>query len=803
MRLLRYIFVLILGSWFLTLRAETIIVGHVFDSRTGEAISHANIYYRGTDIGCSTNDEGLFMLRTELDKKRTLIVSAVGYKTQRYTVEPNQYAGLEVEMQENTLVLDEIFVLPGENPALAIMEQVRAHAPQNDVTKHPEQVFALQEQQKLFISDINQRHLQRQLWKSLQQGMLQADDSTYLVPLYTSTYTYERSGKETTALTPLQEKAVVLTETDYQILLNGLPQTINFYQNTIDIFSKNFISPLASFGSQYYAYRLKPNTNEKDVFSIAFQTKNPFIPTFNGEMLLDTATYALRSIQLTVPREVNVNYLSSIQLQQAYTPQNTLANEHLSMIFDFAVKMDTTRTFPTILLQRTLDAGQRTKDEGRKTKEPNDAIQHAIANEVSDSAFNLDSVPIVQWAKWIAYILNTGEIRMGKAPVNVGNVQEIIGGNEAEGLRLGVPLATNEKFSKHVRLNGYVGYGFHDRAPKWQAQVQVKLPTDNRHVFGTYYWDHYVETDVSPIDKAYRENSIFNGDMDFTYRLLRSIHSSPTHFETVARKQEFKVFAQNEWNEHIETDFSFQMGRMGYGNPHVGYYEMPTYRYRSLHAGIRVGWNEKKIDMHFRRVHLHSQYPIVRFMADFGSYELPNTQEEKLYARLTAAVQQTIPLGGCGHVDYTAEAGIILGAVPYNLLKTFAGNQSWVFDDYRFSLMNQAQYAADKYILLHAHWDLEGALLNRIPGIRYARLHELLEVKFAWGGLAHKHAELPMNTYQPPTGKHSLTIPYLEAGIGIGNVLRIGDFYFVARLTNFQDTTSPIMGFRFRFRLGT
>ncbi len=838
----RGLFVLLLGSWFLTLSAETIIVGHVFDSRTGENISHANIYYRGTEMGCTTNEEGMFMLRAELDKKRTLVISAVGYKTQRYIIEPDKYAGLEVAMEETLLALDEVFVLPGENPALGIMEQVRKHAPQNDVTRHPELTFSLQEQQNLYISDIQQRHLQRRLWKSLQAGMLQAEDSTYLLPLYASQYTYERKGKETHKLTPIQERTTFLTETDYQILLNGLPQTINFYDNTITIFGKSFVSPLASFGGRYYQYKLIQQRESRDTlqsspqwggreggFCIAFQTKNPFIPSFNGEMLIDTATYALRSIQLTVPREVNVNYLSSIQLQQQYTAQNTLQGEHLSMIFDFAIKSDTSHIFPTILLQRTVassDSHHRGRDGAAPTAihvDNDSTLQSSPQWGGQEGGFAaLDSIPLVQWAKWVAYILHTGEVRMGDAKVNLGNVSEIIGGNSAEGLRVGVPLATNEKLWKNVRLNGYVGYGFRDRAPKWQAQVQFKLPTHNRHVFGTYYWDHYVDTDVSPMDYALRENNILYGDMDFTYKILRGVHSSDNVWETAARRREFKVFAQNEWTDNIETEFAFQMGRMGYGDPHVGYYAMPSYRFRNLSAGIRLGWAEKKIDLHFRRVHLYSRYPVIRLMAEFGSYELPHISDilqsspqwggqeggsESLYGRLTLAVQQRIGLGVCGTLDYAAEAGMVFGAVPYPLLKTFAGNQSWMFDSYRFSLMNIGRYAADKYILLHAHWDMEGLLLNRIPGIRYARLHELLELKVAWGGLSAKNAALKdamqsLPLYGGVGG--GLDIPYVEAGIGIGNVLRVGDFYFVSRLTGLTRSprTGAIMGFRFRFRLG-
>ncbi len=778
MNRLRCILVLILGSWLLVqeLSAETIIVGHVFDSKTGEDIVNANVLVRGTQIGCATNNDGLFMIRAEIDKKRTLVISALGYKTQRYTIEPNQNAGIEVELTEKSELLTEVFVRPGENPALAIMEQVRAHAAANDITRDDKTTAHYTQNTELFISNIQQRHLQRQLWKSLQQGMLQEEDSTYLLPLYHAQEGYICKGETVQDSQPKKEESLFLTETDYQILLNGLPRTINFYRNTIEIFGKSFVSPLASFGNQYYTYYLQEE-NEKDStevisteVTIRFRTKNPFIPSFNGEMVIDTTTFALQTIQVTVPHEVNVNYLSSLQLQQHYTPHKTLANEHLSMLFDFAIKADTTKFFPTILLKKSIQGEIATNTAVNN----NNALQPIIDNTQIET---LDSLPLVQWARWFAYMLHTGEIRMGKAKVNVGNIVHIIGGSATEGLRLGVPLATNEQLWKNVRLNGYFAYGFRDKTPKWLAEIQVKLPTKRRHIIGTYYWDRFVDTDVSNIDIALRENSILTGEMDFSYRLFRGIHSSYILEQDGARKREFKVFSKNEWSDIVETDLAFQMGKMDLVQNNVW---GESYTYRSLNAGVRLGWNERKIDMYFRRHYLHSTYPIVRAFAEFGSYQFTNAKQESLYGKLAVTMQQNVPLGVAGHIDYTTEAGIVIGDVPYPMLKTFAGNQSWVFDDYRFSLMPLNQQRADKYILVHAHWNGEGVLFNRIPGIRYARLHELFALKLAWGGM----------------------VPYLEAAIGIGNVLRVGDFYFVSRLTNFKDTTAPIMGFRFRLRLG-
>ena len=81
---------------------ETILIGDIVNEQTGEPIAGANIYYQGTHIGTASDEQGSFMLRTDLSRKRTLVISAVGYHTQRYPIEPGTMAGIQVALREKT-----------------------------------------------------------------------------------------------------------------------------------------------------------------------------------------------------------------------------------------------------------------------------------------------------------------------------------------------------------------------------------------------------------------------------------------------------------------------------------------------------------------------------------------------------------------------------------------------------------------------------------------------------------------------------------------------------------------------------
>ena len=787
---------------------ETIVVGTVRDAATGLPITNANVYYKHTGIGCATNDEGLFMVRTDLTKKRTLVISAVGYKTQRYQIEPGQYAGIEVELEEQNTQLQDVFIMPGENPALALMEQVRLHRKANDVTLNPAVTYNTTEQKCLFISDIRQKHLKRLLWKSLRSGMLSVEDSTLLLPLYLCNTKSRIAGPGRSLVSTPETRSLMLTETDYQLLLQGLPEPFDFYQNTISVFSHSFISPLASSGNSHYLYYLADSISSDSIgktYVVHFRSKNPYQPSFNGQMHIDSATYALMSIEASVPREVGVNYLTSLQITQTFDRNLVPLRENLSMIFDFAIKADTSHVFPTVLLTRNTITDNTTTMAALTTATPAALMPETMGvgqadsvtmSQVDSAMMRLQDSPIIRLGKTLAHIINTGNIPTGEK-VDIGNAVELLGGSRQEGFHLGIPLTTNEKLWKNVELSGYVAYGFRDRALKGKGQIRVLLPTKRRHMLGAYYWDSYVHSDLSSSYYLLRENDIFYADQDFAHMVFSGIRYANQASNTDTRRREGKLWWEAEWNDIVETNIAFRMGTMGYGSPYVGYHNIPYYTYRTLQATLRLGWNERKIDFFMRRYHVHSNYPIVRLNAEVGSYSLPEKPSTP-YARLTLQVQQTVSLALLGRLDYSVQGGLVFGAVPYPLLEHFVGNQSYTYDPYRFTLLNSYQYAADKFIYAHVHWNMQGAVFNRIPYIQRLRLRELLELKVAYGSLSDKHQSvIPL-----PETLGRMRVPYVEAGVGIGNILRVADVYAIFRLTDFKNTTTPWWAIRARFSLG-
>jgi hypothetical protein len=532
---------------------ETIVVGEVYDANTGEPIPNVHIYLQGTQLGTTTNAEGLFLLRDNLERARTMVVSAVGYHTERFKIEPHTQSGIDIALREKVGSLEEVFVVPNDNPALALMERVRARRAANKRATAASTIGKT----ALYVSDIQSKHLKRALWKNLQSGMIQQEDSSYLIPLY-----WRQQSADS-----VREEATLLTLTDYQLLLGQIPTAFDFYDNSLPLLSTSMLSPLAASGNTYYKYYLADSVqvgNEKH-YLLHFKTKNPFYATFNGEMTIDSATCALRSIDVKMPAQTSINYLKELTIHQTFAPNNQLQTEHMSLLMDFAIKVapekDTTHIFPTLLLAREMEWDNDISDLKAFNHFNNlNEIDNDIILPALDS---LNNTPLFKTAKFLAYVFNTGYIPTNKY-VEVGKIHHLIKYNSQEGLRLGVPLRTTEALWKNVSLEAMIAYGIGDRAFKGFGLINIALPTERKHTIQLKYRDLYVYSEVDDFEEYRRENKVFSPQINLITDIFRGARFNPNYYyNTMTRRREGRVQVADDWNKYLETQAYIKAGQTG------------------------------------------------------------------------------------------------------------------------------------------------------------------------------------------------------------------------------------------------
>ena len=780
--------------------AETIIIGEVYNATTGEPIPAANIVLRGTGVGAATNDEGLFMIRTDLKEKHTLVVSALGYRKQRFEIMPGMQAGIDVGLQEKVEGLREIQVMPDDNAAIGILDLVRENSQQNDRQFGGQATDRYEEYKQLFLSDIRAKHLERFLWKNLKAGMISREDSSLFLPLYISAGNTQLCNAQLSPLSQHQTRCV-MTETEYEFVLALTNSYSDFYRNNVSLCGTAFVSPLAKTATTYYDYFLADSIEEESPkrYLLHYRTKNGYYPTFIGEMEVDSGTWAVRRMEARVPREVNLNYLHALHIEQEFDEQNIMQTERMTMALDFAVKADSSHVFPSLIIERQL---RYVATDSLSAPD----ISHMADSSTMQAMQRLEDLPIVKIIKWGMTIATTGYMPIG-GPIDIGKVTDIFHYNLQHGLYFALPLHTNEKLWKNVSLDAYFGYSWGDRTCKGMGQVAVMMPTERRHWLQLRYEDNYIYSETNIFDKLPRENGFGTNEMDLTTGLFDGLpFTNPTAKHTAIRQRAFLVNYESEWQDGLETTLQLKVGRLDpkyvserdlRTNAHVtpAPYPFDPFRFTSLTAITRLSWDDRALDFKMHRMHLYGRKPTLFIGAEVGSYSYVDQPENyHVYAKLHATVRQQITFPVGGKFSYVATAGIILGKVPYPLLEIMDGNQSYLYDTYRFTLMNGHQYATDKYLTLQANWNGMGVLFNLIPGVRFLHLRELVECKLAYGGLGKGH----MFT----DGLQPLTIPYVEVGVGIGNIFRLIDVYSIWRVTNRKDTTTPLWGIRGCIQLG-
>jgi iron complex outermembrane receptor protein len=90
--------------------AQTSVSGKVTDAVSGEPIAGVNIVVKGRVIGTITGANGEFSLKANDAPPITLVLSFIGYRSQEIQVADASTTGLEIKLEEQTVLGQEIVV---------------------------------------------------------------------------------------------------------------------------------------------------------------------------------------------------------------------------------------------------------------------------------------------------------------------------------------------------------------------------------------------------------------------------------------------------------------------------------------------------------------------------------------------------------------------------------------------------------------------------------------------------------------------------------------------------------------------
>lgn len=787
-----FFFLVIIFAWaspcIKAIAQETVVVGQVFNKYDQSPLESVSVYFKGSNIHTQTNEEGYFLIRNS-GKEKVLVFSLVGFNKEEIKLTPGESLGIEVLLTEKENMLGEIFVTPGANPANDLMKKVRENRKKNNVRAN----LKSNEQSVVFLSKRDSRWENNRIFEQFKTGNLSTSDSALLVPLYMEESTYNQNDKTKTQLSKNTFNTSETAEKTISGLLKGLDAEMNFYNNSVPVLGKSMISPLANISKTYYRYYLvdSTKTDAGKEYLLHFRSKNTKNLAFNGELKIDSATYALTYINAELPRQANLNYIHNLRLKQSYEPAGNYwipKRENSAWDMTYELLKEANTKSPELMISRSSDYTPDGKLVIRADSFANSAFSQ---QEIETKMAAMQQTPLYKVASYIADAALTGYMRAWI--FDIGQIVNVARLTKPEGFRLALPIRTNEHLWKNFMLGGHVAYGFKNKMVKYSGEAQWKLPIDNsRVILGAKYLDDYRRIDYDYNNFLWREDPLATGDEN----IITAIFSFKAQ-DRMSQRREFTAFLYNDWTPDIETKWIFR-NTTYLPNELLPFTqngsEIASLQDRNFSVTTRFSFGERVIDEHFQRLYIKSDKPIIYATLEGGQYKFAD--ERGNYGKFSGTMLQRGQFV-LGEWRYMLEAGKIIGDVPYPMLKFLQGKSGGAYNRFEFSMMNNREYIADTYATLFSELITNGIIFNNIPLIKHLNLREIASFKMAYATLGNGHASLM--DIPSPSGK--FTQPYSEVSLGFCNLLGVASIQSIWRLSDLDKPDIKKWGIKFNLML--
>ncbi len=817
----------------MSINAQVTLTGQVIDEDTKEGVPFCNVYFEGTTIGVSTDVDGFYKLYTD-EPLDSLSVSAMGYETLRKPITNASEQVINFKLSSSELTLTEVVVVAGENPANAIVRGIIENKSKNRISNFDTYQCESYTKVELDLDNIDEKLRKSKLFKPF-EFIFETIDSTsderpflpaYIMESIADVYHSKGEGKPKEILKARKISGVENpTVADF---INKVQDDYDVYDNWINILDKPIVSPFSNSGLFYYEYYIMDSVyvSGKLCRKLKFKPKRKQENTFYGHFWVVDSSYAIQRLDMRMSPDVNINLVSRVIIYQEY---NLLNNDlwvpkKQKTVLDFRP----TKQVPGLIGRKTISykdfrLNQSEIQKFYQEKNPEDVNIYELAKEkeywdenrheklskneaiIYATVDSVKNVPMYKTYVDVIYTLTSGLKKIG--PIEIGPYWTLYNNNTVEGHRFKLGAWTNLDFSKKVRFGGYLAYGTKDKRLKSGADFHWNITNFPRSkLIGSYKYDvnfsHANSEDLG-------EGNLFSG----VYR--RKIAQKLT----LAReaKLSYEKFWKKGWSirstflhQHLDPYGEIDDEGNGFNykylpDPEISNVVDTTVTTTELIFKLKYAYKEKVVEGAFYRTSLGSRYPIVELQYAAGIKGLLGGDYN--YHKLTFAISHWFDIKPIGWSKYVIKAGKTFNQVPFLLAEVHPGNETYFYGPEVFNGMNRYEFASDTYVSFMYNHNFDGFILNKIPLIRKLKWRTVTNFRAVWGTMSNQNRNAnQLNLFDETLdGKKTYTgfvtpsdKPYMEAGVGITNILKILRVDALWRLNYLENPDAD----KFTFRLG-
>ncbi len=839
-RFIRYIILIALlqavaGIFLSHAQSFTSASGIVKDSITGEPLPFVSVYFDGSTIGAMTDDNGTFTLQNNQGYTK-LAAASLGYDTKFIDLKPGKKNdNLEVLLKPTAFEISEVVVKPKrekytrkDNPAVELIKKVIAHKNDNRIEAKPEYQTEVYEKLSLSLDNFNPNLDKNKFLKKFKFIKNYLDTSEFNgKPILTvsvrenlSDFYYRKSPKaEKTIVRAKRMQGIDKTLDDGGGITSNLEEifkSINIFDNNIPILLNRFVSPLSStLATTYYHYYIMDTLDvggDKCV-DLAFVPANSESYGFTGRLYITLdGNYAVKKVLLNTPANINLNWVDKLRIEQEFKqmPDSTWVLDQENTFVNFYVVKGTQQLYAHqlrnydnynfnvqnadsvfgllgalhVLPEATVQPDTFwIHNRPIPLKEKEDALKDLLGQLRKVPAFNA----IIKTAEILitGYIPTANDKKVTK--FDFGPMNTTFSANHLEGFRMRVGGMTTANLNPYWFASGYLAYGTNDRKIKYNLKLT--------HSFTKKEY-HEGENPVNNLSFI-QEYDVYTPGQDFLFTSKDNIFVAWKVGEPVTKMQYIrKSVLQYEkewlngltWKSWIMNQNNEAAGTLQYikRDESGNLYHIKDFTTSEIGTQLRFASGERAYNGRSGKesvFNLSKDAPVFKLSHQLGIKGVLGGDYNYNHTEISA--EKRIWLSSFGHIDAQVKAGKVWDKVPFPLLILPNTNQSVTIQPEAFHMMNALEFVTDQYVSFNATYYLKGWILNRIPGIKWLRLREVLSFNMIYGGLTDKNnPTLTPGLFLLPDGTQPLgSTPYMECSVGLENIFKILRIDYYRRLT--------------------
>lgn len=818
----RYIFIVLLIISFTQVQAQsTVISGKVTDASSNEPIMFCNVFFVGTKIGTMTDFEGNYKLETK-NALDSLTVQALGYASRIKPIKKGIKQTLNFQIKPSNITLEEIVILPGENPAYRVLRGVWENKKKYNPDKIETYKYESYTKIEIALSNVSEKFKNSTAMKPF-KGVLDSlkkkagEDGQIVLPMITSEtiddYYFQKSPKYEKEYVKASKSKALINVTDILKPFMGSGQhKYNFYNNWVSLMDKPFTSPISTTGRLFYRYYLEDSLDIEGVncYMIKFKPKRKGDLAFTGKMWITKEGYILKKITAEVSNRANFNFVDRYKIEQelefidssvVFPVQARVLIDASRFTSNYGILAKYNLGYQDIKINPEIESKTFTHnqefayDSEDQTEEYWDEKREDLVGDstIADQSYTIiDSLSQSKSIKRVSNFLDFAyEGYLPTKYFEFGHYMFALGYNKDEGFRTQLGGRTTVDFSKKWILTGHLAYGFHDKKVKYDVQVERFLSRK--------YWTKVGFSHRYDIDKIGVNDNFISQNPFMAFSLAISSQFGGT--QHTALGNDFNAWISSDLGRGFQGSISLKHYKFRpYGSFAFGYFDKEgtlqnQYILSDVNFMLRYAKKELFIYRKNDRIGLGDQKGFV-YTFNYTAGLKDVLESSFNYHKLSLNIKRKLKIGGLGRLQLSFTGTKVFGDVPTTLLKTLQGNESFFISYKGFNLMGFSEFITDQSIEVMSFHHFDGLLFNKVPLLRALNLRSTVGANVAFGTFQDQYEynipqkdihgqDIDQFTHLKPNK------PYLEVSVGIENIFKFFSIQYVRRLTYIKEDKAP------------